>query len=190
MAKALGKNGRLQLFHAPRGAATRTSSIPSIGLMRGQGLARQLADAVQSARLPGRQHEQRFHRGHELAILLVRAAGRAGPDRADGRTEKFAAKLDELFTFKNTEAKGLDDVQGRHRRILARQRTEPSHHLSLLLRRPALEGGRAAARGGEDANTATSPTRSAATTTAARCRPGTCSPRWASIRSARRATIT
>ena len=54
-----------------------------------------------------------------------------------GGKEKFAAKLDELF---GVEAENANEAtHGLHRRILARQRTEPSHHLPVLLRRPAVE---------------------------------------------------
>ncbi len=47
-----------------------------------------------------------------------------------GGREKFATKLDALFTFKNTEAKGLEDVQGRIGEYF--HGNEPSHHIIYL----------------------------------------------------------
>ena len=51
-----------------------------------------------------------------------------------GGREKFAEKLDTLFTFKNSEKQGPRGRAGPDRRVLPWQRAQPPHHLPLFLR--------------------------------------------------------
>ena len=136
MAKALGKTDDYKYF-MKRAASYRNVFDPSIGLMRGKDSHGHVANAVRSAPV---RRRRRLHRGHRLAILLVRAAGRAGPDLADGRAGKVHRQARPALHLPAEHQQGRRGHPGPHRRILARQRAQPPHHLPLLLRRPALEG--------------------------------------------------
>ena len=81
MAKALGKKDDYAYF-MKRAASYKNLFDPSIGLMRAKDSHGKWRTPFNPHALRRCQPEQRLHRGHELAVLLVRAAGRAGPDRA------------------------------------------------------------------------------------------------------------
>ncbi len=107
-----------------------------------------------------------------------------------GGADRFVAHLDELFALEADDG----EVQPRrgHRRpdrpVRPRQRAEPAHRLPLHLRRPAVAHPGARPPDRRPRSSTTPPRASAATRTAARCRPGTCSARSASTRWRRAAT--
>ena len=127
----------------PRSSARRTTMLisfavrnyknvfdPAVGLMRGK-------DSHGKWRTPFNPHayddESRsndFTEGtswqyswyvpHDMPGLIALHGGRI----------EFAEKLDALFTYKNSQAKGLDDVQGRIGEYF--HGNEPSHHIIYL----------------------------------------------------------
>ena len=85
MAKSLGKTADYEHFMS-RSASYRTSSI-----------RRSNSCAARIMRASGGRHSirtptSRYHRRHQLAILLVRSAGRAGPDRLARRQRELYEK--------------------------------------------------------------------------------------------------
>ena len=150
---------------------------------------RQLPHPVRS----GRQRlRQRLHRGQCLAVLLVRAAGRGGTGaRARRRAAAArAARRGVRCQDRSAAVRAHGGHHRPHRLVRARQRAEPPRRLPVRGRRAAV------AHAGAPRHDHGEPVRAAprragpATTTSARCRRGTCSPRSASTRSRRRATST
>jgi putative alpha-1,2-mannosidase len=142
MAKALGKVEDHQYFMRRAGNFTNLYD-PSIGLMRPKDSHGQWRtpfnphfyddDSRTNDFTEGTSWQYSWYAPQDVPRLIALAGGK----------EPFALKLDQLFTFHQADTnKGMDDV----RRILARQRTEPPHYLSLLLRRPAVESGPTFAR--------------------------------------------
>ena len=135
--------------------ATRTSSIPrsaSCAARIRNGKWREPFDPHGHADITeGTSWQYSWYVPHDVPGLIALARRQGEVHRRSSTNSSPSASRE------NSEA---DDIQRRHRRILARQRAEPSHHLPLLLRRPDLEGGRAPASGHEDGSTATSRTRS------------------------------
>jgi hypothetical protein len=79
--------------NTPRSAELPQALRCGIGLDARPQQGRQLDEAVQPLCV-GR----RLHRGQFDALQLVGDAGRAGPDRSDGRRPKFVERLDSIFT--------------------------------------------------------------------------------------------
>ena len=82
MAKSLGKKADYEHF-MHRAAGYKNIFDPKVEVHARQGPGRLLAHAFRSER------PHRHHRRHQLAILLVRSAGRAGPDRLARRQRKL-----------------------------------------------------------------------------------------------------
>ncbi|MGO9111528.1 MAG: GH92 family glycosyl hydrolase [Thermoguttaceae bacterium] len=129
MAKALGQAGDYAYF-MKRAASYKNVYDPSVGLMRGK-------DSRGKWRTPFNPHsyddasrsndftegtawQYSWYVPHDVPGLIALFGGR----------EKFAEKLDSLFTFKDIDAKGLDDVQGRIGEYW--HGNEPSHHIIYL----------------------------------------------------------
>jgi predicted alpha-1,2-mannosidase len=129
MAKALGKTDDYTYF-MKRAASYKNLYDPSVGLMRGkdsQGHWRTpfnphgYDDAARNNDFTeGTSWQYSWSAPHDVPGLIALFGGR----------EKFLEKLDMLFTFKNMEAKGLDDVQGRIGEYF--HGNEPSHHIIYL----------------------------------------------------------
>lgn len=126
MAKALGKEEDYQRF-AKRAASYRNLFDPETGLMRGRdskGQWRKPFDPhlfVQGGDFTeGTSWQYSWYVPHDVPGLIALMGGK----------EKFAAKLDELFTFGKNESEGLDDIQGRIGEYW--HGNEPSHHVIYL----------------------------------------------------------
>ncbi len=129
MAKALGKNDDYAYF-TRRAASYKNLYDPSVGLMRGK-------DSQGKWRTPFNPHfyddasrsndytegtawQYSWYAPHDMPGLIALFGGR----------ERFAEKLDALFSFKHIDAKGLEDVQGRIGEYW--HGNEPVHHIIYL----------------------------------------------------------
>jgi predicted alpha-1,2-mannosidase len=129
MAKALGKQEDYAYFMR-RAGSYKNVFDPSVGLMRGK-------DSHGAWRTPFNPHayddasrSNDFTEGTSWQYSWYAPQDVPGLIALFGGREKFAEKLDALFTFKNTEAKGLEDVQGRIGEYF--HGNEPSHHIIYL----------------------------------------------------------
>lgn len=131
MAKALGKMDDYAVF-MKRAASYKNLFDPSIGLMRGK-------DAAGHWRTPFNPHlydekagvVNDFTEGTSWQYSWYVPQDVPGLITLMGGREKFTAKLDELFTFKEADAStGVSDVQGRIGEYW--HGNEPSHHIIYL----------------------------------------------------------
>jgi len=131
MAKALGKMDDYAVF-MKRAGSYRNLFDPSVGLMRGK-------DAAGRWRTPFNPHlydeksgvVNDFTEGTSWQYSWYVPQDVPGLIALMGGREKFAAKLDELFTFKEADAStGVSDVQGRIGEYW--HGNEPSHHIIYL----------------------------------------------------------
>ena len=180
MAEALGRAEDHRQF-ARRARSFRSIFDPATGFMRAKKSDGSVPRAVRSR---PRAVRQRLHRGQRLAVQLVRAPRRARPDRAAGRRASGSSqRLDQLFAFEvgpETFAQ-VEDITG----LIGQYAhgNEPSQHIAYLYSY-AGQPWRTQERVRQIMTRCSTPRRtgSAATRTAGRCRPGTCSAPSASTR--------
>ena len=129
MAKVLGKKDDYAYFMR-RAGDYKNVFDPAVGLVRGR-------DSHGKWRTPFNPHaydeESRnndFTEGTSWQYSWYVPHDMPGLIALHGGREKFAEKLDALFNFKNSEAKGLEDVQGRIGEYF--HGNEPSHHIIYL----------------------------------------------------------
>ena len=129
MAQALGKKDDFDYF-SKRGANFKNLYDPSLGVMRAR-------DSQGRWRVPYDPHfydddsrSNDITEGTAAQYTWFVPQDVAGLIGLMGGREKFIDKLDELFTYTNINAKGLDDVQGRIGEYW--HGNEPSHHVIYL----------------------------------------------------------
>jgi predicted alpha-1,2-mannosidase len=129
MARALGKQDDYAYF-TRRAANYKNVFDPTVGLMRGR-------DSHGKWRTPFNPHayddnsrSNDFTEGTSWQYSWYVPQDVPGFITLFGGREKFTESLDKLFTFKNTGAKGLEDVQGRIGEYF--HGNEPSHHIIYL----------------------------------------------------------
>ena len=130
MAKALGKKDDFEYF-SQRAGNYRNLFDPSVGLMRGRDSAGKWRtpfdphnydeDAGVNDFTEGTSWQYSWYVPHDVSGLIGLMGGK----------EKFAQKLDELFTFKEADkSTGVSDIQGRIGEYW--HGNEPSHHIIYL----------------------------------------------------------
>ena len=126
MAKALGKQADYEYF-MKRAGSFQNLFDPSVGLMRGK-------DSQGRWRTPFDPHLYveggDFTEGTSWQYSWYVPQDVPGLISLMGGKEKFAQKLDKLFTFGPNESKGMSDVQGRIGEYW--HGNEPSHHIIYL----------------------------------------------------------
>ncbi len=129
MAKALGKTDDYTYF-MKRAMSYKNLYDPSIGFMRGK-------DSQGKWRTPFDPHgyddatrNNDFTEGTSWQYSWYVPQDVPGMIQLFGGKEAFLTKLDNLFTYTNINAKGLDDVQGRIGEYW--HGNEPSHHIIYL----------------------------------------------------------
>jgi predicted alpha-1,2-mannosidase len=129
LAKDLGKKDDYAYF-MKRAANYKNLFDPSVGLIRPKDSHGKWRTPFSSHAYDDASRRNDFTEGTSFQYSWYVPQDVPGLIALMGGRETFAEKLDTLFTFKNTEAKGLDDVQGRIGEYF--HGNEPSHHIIYL----------------------------------------------------------